>query len=74
MTRTVDTSCPQVSELVFTSFQPGLRTGRWATPHKTCANTNPVGWRGQIDVDLTNWAAPYGKHYSPAKNLNCSPA
>lgn len=56
------------------TFQPGSGTGRWATPHKTCANTNSVGWRGEIDVDLTNWADPYGKHYSPAKNLNCSPA
>lgn len=56
------------------TFNSGSGTGKWATPHKACANSNLVGWRGQVDVDLTNWADPYGYHYGPAKDLNCSPA
>lgn len=54
--------------------KPGSGTGRWATPHKACRNSNSVAWRGTVDTDLTNFADPLGKDYGPAKNLACSPA
>lgn len=56
------------------TFKPGSGTGRWATPHKDCASSSLVGWRGQVDVNLTDWADPYGYDYGAAKDLNCSPA
>lgn len=54
--------------------KPGSGTGRWATPHKACRNSNSVAWRGAVDTDLTNFADPLVKDYGPAKNLACSPA
>jgi len=56
------------------TYVSGSGTGKWATPHKTCANTRLVAWRGQVDVDLTDWADPYGYDYSAEIDLNCSPA
>ena len=56
------------------TFNPGSGTGKWATPHKNCANSNLVGWRGQVDVNLTDFADPPGYHYGTAKNISCSPA
>jgi hypothetical protein len=56
------------------TFTPGSGTGHWATPHKACANANTVGWRGQVDVDLTGVNDPSGYQYSAEVNLECSPA
>ena len=56
------------------TFNPGSGTGKWATPHKSCATSSLVGWRGQVDVNLTDFADPPGKHHGTAKDLNCSPA
>lgn len=57
-----------------TAVTPGSGTGHWATPHKTCANSNPVGWRGEVFVGLTDFWHPYGASYGTARDLNCSPA
>jgi hypothetical protein len=56
------------------TFTPGSGTGHWATPHKKCANTSTVGWRGRVDVDLTNWNDPPGYQYSVERDLGCYPA
>ena len=56
------------------TFTPGSGTGHRATPHKACANAKKVGWRGQVDVDLTGVNDPSGFQYSPEVNLACSPA
>lgn len=58
----------------FGKFVSGSGTGKWATPHKACANSNLVGWRGEVDVNLTDFADPFGYHYGTAKDLSCSPA
>ncbi len=57
-----------------TAVTPGSGTGHWATPHKACANSNPVGWRGEVYVGLTDFWHPYGASYGPELDLNCSPA
>lgn len=56
------------------TFLAGSGTGRWATPHHPCRNKNKVGWRGRVDVDLTNWNDPKGYDYSVEKDLACTPA
>lgn len=56
------------------TYTPGSGSGKWATPHKPCANANRVGWRGRVDVDLTNVNDPSGYQYSPELDLDCSPA
>lgn len=56
------------------TFTPGPGTGKWATPHKKCANSSTGGWRGRVDVDLTDWSDPSGYDYSVAVDLACSPA
>jgi hypothetical protein len=33
-----------------------------------------VGWRGRVDVDLTNWSDPSGYQYSVERDLACYPA
>lgn len=53
---------------------PGSGTGHWATPHKACANSNPVAWRGEVHVGLANFWHPYGPSYGAAVDLNCAPA
>lgn len=53
---------------------PGSGTGHWATPHKRCANSNPVAWRGEVYVGLSNFWHPYGASYGAAVDLSCSPA
>ncbi|KJL27162.1 hypothetical protein NFX31_14315 [Microbacterium azadirachtae] len=57
-----------------TAVTPGSGTGHWATPHKACANSNPVGWRGEVYVGLTNFWHPYGPSYGAQVDLSCSPA
>lgn len=57
-----------------TAVTPGSGTGHWATPHKACANSNPVGWRGEVWVGLTDFWHPYGGTAGPELDLNCSPA
>ncbi|GAD34527.1 Zn-finger domain associated with topoisomerase type I [Microbacterium sp. TS-1] len=54
--------------------KPGSGTGRWATPHKACANNNLTGWRGRVDTALTDFYDPFGWDDGPAKDLSCSPA
>lgn len=54
--------------------KPGSGTGRWATPHKACANNNSTGWRGRVDTALKDFYDPFGWEDGPAKDLNCSPA
>jgi hypothetical protein len=56
------------------TYTPGSGTGHWATPHKTCGSTATVGWRGRVDVDLTNWSDPSGYQYSVERDLACYPA
>jgi hypothetical protein len=56
------------------TFTSGGGSGNWATPHKTCGGANLVAWRGQVDVDLTDFADPYGYDYGVARDLNCYPA
>jgi hypothetical protein len=56
------------------TFTAGGGSGNWATPHKTCGGANLVAWRGQVDVDLTDFADPYGYDYGVARDLNCYPA
>lgn len=53
---------------------PGSGTGHWATPHKACANSNVVGWRGRVDTALTDFYDPFGWDDGGQKDLNCSPA
>lgn len=53
---------------------PGSGTGHWATPHKRCANSNRVGWRGEVYVGLSNFWHPYGASYGAAVDLSCAPA
>jgi len=55
------------------TYHTGPGTGYWATPHKACASTKTVGWRGQIDVDLTSVNDPSGYQYSAERDLSCSP-
>ncbi len=52
---------------------PGSGTGRWATPHKTCASSRMVGWRGRVDTALTDFYDPFGWDDGPQKDLYCSP-
>lgn len=52
----------------------GSGTGRWATPHKGCASSSPVAWRGEVFVGLSEFWHPYGASYGTAKDLNCAPA
>jgi hypothetical protein len=56
------------------TYTPGSGTGHWATPHKACGYTATVGWRGRVDVDLTNWSDPSGYQYSVERDLACYPA
>ncbi|MFD7311960.1 hypothetical protein [Promicromonospora sp. NPDC059942] len=56
------------------TFAPGSGTGRWATPHKACASTATVGWRGRVDVDLSGKVDPFGYQYSVERDLMCTPA
>ena len=56
------------------TYKVGPGSGKWATPHKDCAGSNLVAWRGQVDVDLTDFSDPYGYHYGRALDLNCYPA
>lgn len=55
------------------TFTPGSGTGHWATPHKGCSGASTVGWRGRVDVDLTNVSDPSGYQYSTAVDLACHP-
>ncbi|MBN9178575.1 MAG: hypothetical protein J0I43_14580 [Microbacterium sp.] len=57
-----------------TGVKPGSGTGRWATPHKACANNNATGWRGRVDTALTDFYDPFGWDDGPAMDRNCSPA
>ena len=57
-----------------TAVTPGSGTGHWATPHRACANSNLVGWRGEVWVSLADFWHPYGGTAGPELNLNCSPA
>ena len=56
------------------TFAPGSGTGRGATPHKACASTAKIGWRGRVDVDLTGKVDPFGYQYSAERDLLCTPA
>ena len=51
----------------------GGGSGNRATARWNCANSNEVGWRGYVDVDLDNWSDPPGFTYTNIKNLACSP-
>lgn len=51
---------------------PGSGTGHWATPHKTCANSNLVAWRGEAYTGLSNFWHSYGPDYGPAVDHSCS--
>jgi hypothetical protein len=54
--------------------KPGSGTGHWATPHKRCASSSTVGWRGRVDTALTAFYDPFGWDYGAQKDLACSPA
>lgn len=56
------------------TFTSGSGSGNWATPHKSCGGQSSVAWRGEVDVNLTDFADPLGYHYGSAKDLNCYPA
>lgn len=54
-------------------YPPGGGSGKRATARRACSASDPVGWRGQVDVDLDGVSDPSGYTYS-TKNLPCSPA
>ncbi|MEI2269605.1 hypothetical protein OHB93_09815 [Microbacterium sp. No. 7] len=54
--------------------KPGSGTGKWATPHKRCASSSVVGWRGRVDTALTDFFDPFGWDYGVKKDVACSPA
>jgi len=56
------------------TYKVGPGSQKWATPHKNCAGSNLVAWRGQVDVDLTDFSDLYGYHFGRALDLNCYPA
>lgn len=51
----------------------GGGSGNRATARKTCSNSNTVGWRGYVDVDLIGVSDPSGYTYSTIRDLPCSP-
>lgn len=51
----------------------GGGSSRWVNARRACANTNPVAFREQVDVDLIDWPDPSGYSQGPEVQRNCYP-
>lgn len=56
------------------NVRPGGGAGKRVTARETCSNSNRIGWRGRVDVDLIGVRDPAGFTYSPPQNLKCAPS
>ena len=52
----------------------GGGSGRRGNARNACRNSNPVGYRGAVDIDLIGQRDPFGLTYSEKFDYNCYPA